>query len=115
MKKRAYIFLFLIVAMSVSLFAYVNSSKRLPWYYPSWANSARYNEPIKVLDTQSALGRYSTQEKEITLKDLALIHGHLCDGLVISYVELSAVLKKLFPDGIVDRTDLRVVSKNGPC
>ncbi|MPN18939.1 hypothetical protein SDC9_166304 [bioreactor metagenome] len=43
------------------------------------------------------------------------IHGHLCDGLVISFVELHAVFKKLFPSGIVDRTDLRVVSKNGPC
>jgi formylmethanofuran dehydrogenase subunit E len=25
------------------------------------------------------------------------------------------VLEKLFPDGVADRTDLRVVSKNGPC
>jgi formylmethanofuran dehydrogenase subunit E len=46
---------------------------------------------------------------------MARIHGHLCDGLVIAFVEIKAVLERLFPDGIVDRTDLRAVSKNGPC
>ncbi|OGI01996.1 MAG: hypothetical protein A2Y25_08480 [Candidatus Melainabacteria bacterium GWF2_37_15] len=85
------------------------------WYYPDWAVNAKYNQPIKVLDTESSLGRYATKTKEITLKDLALIHGHLCDGLVISYVQVKAAGAKLFPDGIIDRTDLRVVSKNGPC
>ncbi len=84
-------------------------------YYPEWAANAKYNEPIRVLDTESALGRYALKTKEISLKDLALIHGHLCDGLVISYVQIKTVLEKLFPDGVVDRTDLRVVSKNGPC
>jgi len=24
-------------------------------------------------------------------------------------------LERIFPDGVVDRTDLRAVSKNGPC
>jgi formylmethanofuran dehydrogenase subunit E len=43
------------------------------------------------------------------------MHGHLCDGLVIAFVEIKAVLERLFPDGVVDRTDLRAVSKNGPC
>ena len=85
------------------------------WYYPTWAVNAEYNTPIKVLDTESALGRYATKTKELTLKDMALIHGHLCDGLVISYIEIKAVLQKLFPDGKIDRTDIRVVSKNGPC
>lgn len=85
------------------------------WFYPSWAAEAKYNQPIVVLDTDTALGRYSLHTKELSLKDLARIHGHLCDGLVISYVEIKAVLDKLFPAGVVDRTDLRVVSKNGPC
>jgi len=35
--------------------------------------------------------------------------------LVIAFVEIKAVLNKLFPDSVVDRTDLRAVSKNGPC
>ena len=111
--KKILVLIFVLVIGSVFVF-YKNKNKS-EWYYPKWAASAKYNLPIKVLDTESALGRYSTQTKEISLKDLALIHGHLCDGLVISYIEISAVLKKLFPDGIVDRTDLRVVSKNGPC
>lgn len=85
------------------------------WFYPSWAAEAKYNQPITVLDTDTGLGRYSLHTKEISLKDLARIHGHLCDGLVISYVEIKAVLDKLFSNGIVDRTDLRAVSKNGPC
>jgi formylmethanofuran dehydrogenase subunit E len=85
------------------------------WFYPEAIAKAKYNKPIVVRDTDSALGRYSLKTKEISLKDLARIHGHLCDGLVIAFVEIKAVLEKLFPDGIVDRTDLRVVSKNGPC
>jgi len=85
------------------------------WYYPEWVAKAKYNESIKVLDTESALGRYALKPKEIGLKDLVKFHGHLCDGLVIAYIEIKEVLKLLFPNGIVDRTDLRAVSKNGPC
>jgi len=85
------------------------------WFYPEWAAAASYNTPISVRDTDSALGRYSLKTKEIGLKDLPRIHGHMCDGLVIAFVELSEALRKLFPDGVVDRTDLRAVSKNGPC
>lgn len=85
------------------------------WFYPEWAANAKYTKPVTVLDTESALGRYSLKTKEIGLKDLARIHGHMCDGLVIAFVEIRAVLENLFPSGIVDRTDLRAVSKNGPC
>jgi formylmethanofuran dehydrogenase subunit E len=85
------------------------------WFYSKAIAKAKYNKPIVVRDTDGALGRYSLMTKEISLKDLARIHGHACDGLVIAFVEIKAVLEKLFPDGVVDRTDLRVVSKNGPC
>jgi formylmethanofuran dehydrogenase subunit E len=85
------------------------------WFYPSWAAEAKYNKPIIVRDTDSALGRYSSKTKEIGLKDLSRFHGHMCDGLVIAFVEIKAVLEKLFPDGVVDRTDLQATSKNGPC
>ena len=88
---------------------------RADWFFPEWAAGAPYGSPITVRDTDSALGRYNRQTKEIGLKDLARIHGHLCDGLVIAFVEIKAVLEKLFPDKIVDRTDLCLVSKNGPC
>jgi len=85
------------------------------WFYPAWAASASYAQPIRVRDTDNALGRYSLKTKQIGLKDLARIHGHLCDGLAVSFVEIKAVLALLFPDGVVDRTDLRAVSKNSPC
>ncbi len=85
------------------------------WFYPAWAADAKYHHPIRVRDTESALGRYAPKTKEIGLKDLARMHGHLCDGLVIAFVEIKAVFERLFPEGVVDRTDLRAVSKNGPC
>lgn len=85
------------------------------WFYPEWVAHSKNNRPINVRDTDSALGRYSLQTKQIGLKDLARIHGHLCDGLVIAFVEIKTVLEKMFPNGVVDRTDLRAVSKNGPC
>jgi len=91
------------------------SHNSVDWFYPEWAATAKYNQPIQVVDTESALGRYATQTKTISLKDLARMHGHLCDGLVIAFVEIKAVLYELFPDGKVDRTDIRAVSKNGPC
>lgn len=91
------------------------TDNRPDWFYPEWAASAPFNIPIRVKDTDSALGRYNLKTKEIGLKDLSRIHGHMCDGLVIAFVEIKAVLNKLFSDGIVDRTDLCVVSKNGPC
>lgn len=85
------------------------------WFFPDWAANALNSRPLKVRDTDSALGRYNLTTKEIGLKDLARVHGHLCDGLVIAFVMLSGVFGRLFPDGVVDRTDLRLVSKNGPC
>lgn len=85
------------------------------WYYPEWMATAKYNRPIRVLDTDSALGRYSLKDKTIGIQDIVEFHGHPCDGLVIAFIEIRAVLERLFPDGVVDRTDLRVVSKNGPC
>jgi formylmethanofuran dehydrogenase subunit E len=84
-------------------------------FYPAWAAHARFLQPLAVLDTDSALGRRNLHSKRITLKDMARLHGHFCDGLVTAWVELSAALRALFPDGVVDRTDVRVVSKNGPC
>ncbi|UCH20926.1 MAG: formylmethanofuran dehydrogenase subunit E family protein [Deltaproteobacteria bacterium] len=91
------------------------ADNRPDWFYPEWAANAPFNKPIVVKDTDSALGRYNQRTKEIGLKDLARIHGHMCDGLVIAFVEIRGVFVKLFPDGVVDRTDLCAVSKNGPC
>ncbi len=38
------------------------------WFYPEWAATAPYNHPVKVRDTDSALGRYSLQTKEVGLE-----------------------------------------------
>jgi formylmethanofuran dehydrogenase subunit E len=107
--KQIVMWLIIIVAF-VSVYSLHTES-----YFPLWAKFSKNNTPIRVLDTNSSLGRYSNYTKQIRLKDLAKTHGHLCDGLVISFVELKEVFKKMFPQGIVDRTDLRIVSKNGPC
>ena len=61
------------------------------------AAQAKFSTPIVVLDTDSALGRYSFKTKEIGVKDLSRFHGHMCDGLVIAYIEIKEVFKKLFP------------------
>ena len=84
-------------------------------FFPAWVQSAKYNRPLSVLDTDGALGRRNLHPKDLSLRDLALVHGHLCDGMVAAWVELGVALRTLFPDGIVDRTDLRAVSKNGAC
>lgn len=85
------------------------------WYSPDWLTNAPFSPEFEVLDTQSALGRYSLMTKTITLKDLVKFHGHACDGLVQAAAELKLAFDALFPEGLVDRTDLRVMTKNGPC
>jgi hypothetical protein len=41
------------------------SDNRPDWFYPERAAHAPYNAPIVVRDTDSALGRYNLQTKEI--------------------------------------------------
>ena len=84
-------------------------------FYRDVVQNAPNAKPILVKDTDSAMGRYNLHAKKLDILTLARAHGHLCDGLVLAYVELSHTLPKLFKDGIVDRTDLRIVSKNSPC
>jgi len=105
----------LVTSLNASLASSAALENQEEDYYPAWAAHTRYLQPLAVLDTDSALGRRNRHSKSITLKDMARMHGHLCDGLVTAWVELSAALRELFPDGVVDRTDVRVVSKNGPC
>ncbi len=70
---------------------------------------------FQVLDTESSHGRYSKEYKEIRFNDLVKFHGHACDGLYRGSYALLVALHDLFPDGIVDRTDLRAISRNSPC
>ena len=74
-----------------------------------------YNSPsIKVIDTDFSKGRLSL-EHELNLEDLEKFHGHLCDGLVIGFLGIKEGLEVLYPDGIIDRTNTRIVSKSSPC
>ena len=70
---------------------------------------------FKVLDTESSHGRYSKQAKEISFEDLVKFHGHACDGLYRGVYALSVALGDLFRGAIIDRTDLRSISRNSPC
>ena len=74
------------------------------------------NLPVfHVRDTESSHGRYSDDIKEISFSDLVKFHGHACDGLYRGVYALSAAFKVLLPDGIIDRTDIRALSRNSPC
>ena len=84
-------------------------------FYEKSLKNAPNAKPVLVKDTDSAMGRYNLYPKKLSIKTLARAHGHLCDGLVLAFVELSYVLPKLFSDGIIDRTDIRIVAKNSPC
>ncbi len=99
--------------MGVELSASSNVHKNIDdVFYEQYAKNLK---PLMVKDTDSAMGRYNLYAKSLSFKTLLRAHGHLCDGLVLAYVELSNTLPKLFDDGVIDRTDLRVVAKNSPC
>lgn len=69
---------------------------------------------VKTVDTDFSKGRLGL-EHEITLEDLEKFHGHLCDGLVVGFQALNEAFKVLYPDGIIDRTNTRIVSNPSPC
>ena len=84
------------------------------WYWPEWAASASL-PPFQVRDTESSHGRYAQRAKTITFKDLVKFHGHACDGLFRGASAMAVAMPVLFPSGVIDRTDLRVLSRNSPC
>ena len=105
----------LLMLIGVSLWASQIESNVDDRFYEKSVKEAPNAKPVWVRDTDSALGRYNLYPKKLDIKTLARAHGHLCDGLVLAYVELSHTLPKLFSDGVIDRTDIRVVAKNSPC
>jgi len=98
MKNFSFLFLILLVGC-------VTSQKKL---------AQKSNPTIKVIDTDFSKGRL-TLEHELSLQDLEKFHGHLCDGLVVGFLGIQEGLKVLYPNGIVDRTNTRIVSKSSPC
>ncbi|HSW63197.1 MAG TPA: FmdE family protein [Dissulfurispiraceae bacterium] len=91
------------------------SESSADWYFPAWLDSGLYSPAFQVRDTENKYGRYTKQTKTTTLKDLIKFHGHFCGGLVESAGSLRLAFDRLFPDGIADRTDLRIVSNNSAC
>jgi len=85
------------------------------WYLPQYLDKAPNNLTLKVRDTDSALGRYNKSTKDISLRDVVKFHGHMCDGVTFSYLQIYAGLQKIFKDGVIDRTDLAGACKNSPC
>jgi len=85
------------------------------WYYPQRLAEAPHAPVFKVRDTVNKYGRYASEPKIITIKDLIKFHGHFCGGLVEGATALKVAFDRLFPDGIVDRTDLVIASNNSAC
>ncbi len=85
------------------------------WYFPEWLGTSSHAPVFEVRDTENKYGRYARQTKTITIKDMIKYHGHFCGGLVESAASLRVAFDMLFPDRIVDRTDLRIVSNNSAC
>ena len=84
-------------------------------YYPDWLATAPHAPVFEVRDTVNKYGRYARETKRIDLADLIRFHGHFCGGLVEAAVSLRVAFDELFPDGVVDRTDLRIASNNSAC
>lgn len=74
--------------------------------------NAPFAPVVRVLDTESSLGPLARQAKTVTIEDLVRYHGHPCDGLAVAAAGIAFGLARLFPEGIVDRTDI-VVAVNG--
>jgi len=85
------------------------------WYYPAWLVQAPYTPVFQVRDTVNKYGRYASEPKIITIKDLIKFHGHFCGGLMEGATVLHVAFDRLFPDGVIDRTDLRIASNNSAC
>ncbi|SHL08099.1 formylmethanofuran dehydrogenase subunit E family protein [Alicyclobacillus tolerans] len=85
------------------------------WYWSVNAQTAPYLPVFRVRDTESSHGRYAKGIKQIHGIDLVRFHGHPCDGLFRGMYAMSLALQSIFPDGVVDRTDLRFLSRNSPC
>jgi len=85
------------------------------WYFPEWLGTSPYAPVFEVRDTENKYGRYAKRTKNITIKDLIKYHGHFCGGLVESAASLRVAFDLLFPDKIIDRTDLFIVSNNSAC
>lgn len=101
----------LLIFMSVPVRAQMQDE----WWALDWLIKSAHSPSFVVRDTVNKYGRYADRTKAISLSDLIKFHGHFCGGLVESAGSLRLAFDNLFPDGIVDRTDLRIASNNSAC
>ena len=74
-----------------------------------------YAPVVRVVDTASSLGPLATETQVVTLADLVRFHGHPCDGLVVAAAGIAEGLRRLFPGGVADRTDLVAAVNRSAC
>ena len=92
----------------------VDQPDRIPtWYAPQVAKP--YTPVFEILATRGTQGRYYPYTYAVTVKDLAKMHGHDCEGLTHAANCCYVAFKILFPDGIIDRSVLWGISGNSPC
>jgi hypothetical protein len=90
----------------------VTEADKTPTWYMPWVDEP-YAPTFEVLDISGSVGvvgRYSQFTKTITLKDIAKMHGHLSEGLGHGAAMMKLALDELYPDGIIDRTNTRVMT-----
>lgn len=105
----------LLLSLAASALAASPEGNTPDWYYPEWLAQAPQAPVFQVRDTVNKYGRYASETKTITLKDLIKFHGHFCGGLVEGATALKVAFEGLFPDSVIDRTDLRIASNNSAC
>jgi len=92
----------------------VDQPDRTPtWYAPQVAKP--YSPVFEILATRGTQGRYYPYTYAVTMKDMAKMHGHDCEGLTHAANCCYIAFKILFPDGIIDRSVLWGVTGESPC
>jgi len=109
-----YLICFLIIGLFITSCSQQNNKEKEQLNYQTETTTKQNSPTIKVVDTDFSKGRLGL-EHELNLEDLEKFHGHLCDGLVVGYLGIKEGLEELYPDGIIDRTNTRIVSKSSPC
>jgi formylmethanofuran dehydrogenase subunit E len=112
-KRAAVILAFASLALTARPAATV--AEDADWWAPEWLIKSAYTPTFAVKDTANKYGRYVEKTKTVSLGDLIKYHGHFCGGLVESAGALRVAFDILFPDNIIDRTDLRIASNNSAC
>jgi formylmethanofuran dehydrogenase subunit E len=86
-----------------------------PWLTIEEIAQASRSPSVLVRDTVSSQGAMVDQPQRVTVADLVRYHGHPCDGLAVSAAGIAYGLGVLFPEGVVDRTDMLAATNASVC